>query len=79
MLLCATSVALLRAALLAANDSDAPIARAARGRKGAVTLGAYVLAIGVAFLWPMVAVGICLGVAAMWLVPDKRFERLLDQ
>ena len=79
MLLCATSVALLRAALLAANDSDAPIARAARGRKGAITIGAYVLAIGAAFLWPMVAVAIYLGVAAIWLVPDKRFERLVDQ
>ena len=65
--------------MLAANDSDAPIARAARGRKGAITIGAYVLAIGAAFLWPMVAVAIYLGVAAIWLVPDKRFERLVDQ
>ena len=45
MLLCALSVALLRSALLAANDRDAPIARAAaRGHKGAITIGAYVVA-----------------------------------
>jgi uncharacterized membrane protein len=77
MLLCASSVALLRSALLAANDVDAPIAKlAARGRKGQVTIAAYVIAIGVALLWPLVAVAIYFAVAAMWLVPDKRFEQL---
>src|SRR5438445_7586292 len=56
MLLCALSVALLRATLLAANDADAPIAKAgARGRKGLMTIAAYVLAVGIVFLWPMVA------------------------
>ena len=79
MLLCASSVALLRSALLAANDIDAPIAKlAARGRKGQVTIAAYVIAIGVALLWPLVAVAIYFAVAAMWLVPDKRFEQLVD-
>src|SRR5207302_6041445 len=64
MLLCALSVALLRATLLAANDADAPIAKAgARGRKGLITIAAYVLAIGIVFLWPMVAVAIYLAVA----------------
>src|SRR5947199_3390249 len=61
MLLCALSVALLRSALLAANEADAPIARvAARGRKGGITIVAYVLAIGVGFLWPYAAVAIYL-------------------
>ena len=79
MLLCATSVALLRSALLAANDVDAPIARlASRGRKGQITLVLYVLAIGIAFFWPYVAVAIYFAVAALWLVPDKRFEQLTD-
>ena len=79
MLLCALSTALLRAALLAANEADAPIARlAGRGRKGQATIALYVLAIGVALLWPLVAVAIYFGVAAVWLVPDKRFEQLAD-
>jgi uncharacterized membrane protein len=79
MLLCALSVALLRSSLLAANDADAPIARvAARGRKGQITILAYVLAIGVAFLWPLAAVAIYFAVAGMWLVPDRRFEQLTD-
>ena len=78
-LLCASSMALLRSALLAANDIDAPIAKlAARGRKGQVTIGAYVIAIPVALVSPMAAVAIYFAVAAMWLVPDKRFEQLVD-
>ena len=79
MLLCASSVALLRAALLAANDADAPIARlAARGRKGQITIVVYVVAIAVSFVWPLAAVAIYFAVAVMWLVPDKSFEQLTD-
>ncbi len=79
MLLCALSVALLRAALLAANDSDAPIARAAaHGRKGRLTIAAYIVALPIAWFWPVVAIAIFFLVAAMWLVPDKRFEQLTD-
>jgi uncharacterized membrane protein len=82
MLLCATSFALLRAALLGANDSDAPIARAASGGrnnwKGIATLIAYVIAIAVVFWSPTVAVMIYVAVALMWLIPNKRFERLID-
>jgi hypothetical protein len=37
-----------------------------------------VLAIVIAFLWPLVAVAIYIAVAAMWLIPDKRFEALID-
>jgi uncharacterized membrane protein len=80
MLLCALSVALLRSTLLAANAPDAPISKAAaHGRKGLITVAAYVLAIGIVFVWPFAAVAIYFVVAAMWLVPDKRFEQLLDQ
>ena len=79
MLLCTLSFALLLSALLKANDTDAPIVRAARrGRKGQITIIAYVLAIGSAFLWPYVAVAIYIAVALMWLVPDKRFEQFIE-
>jgi uncharacterized membrane protein len=79
MLLCTLSFALLLSALLRANDEDAPIVKAARrGRKGQITILAYLLAIGAAFLWPFVAVAIYVAVALMWLVPDKRFEALID-
>jgi uncharacterized membrane protein len=82
MLLCALSFALLRAALLAANDADAPIVKASSGGwtgwKGAATIIAYLLAIGVVFLSPMVAVLIYVAVALMWLVPNKRLEQLIE-
>ena len=79
MLLCTLSFALLLTALLKANDEDAPIVKAGRrGRKGLITVLAYLFAIGSAFLWPYVAVAIYIAVALMWLVPDKRFERLVD-
>jgi uncharacterized membrane protein len=79
MLLCASSMALVRSALLAVNEPDAPIAKAAaRGRKGLVTIAAYVVALPIAFIWPYAAIAIYVAVAAMWIVPDKRFEQLID-
>jgi uncharacterized membrane protein len=79
MLLCTLSSALLLLALLAANGPDSAIAKAARNRmKGNVTIVSYIVAIVVAFWWPLVAVAIYFAVAALWLVPDKRFEQLVD-
>jgi uncharacterized membrane protein len=79
MLLCALSMALVRSALLAANDQDAPIAKAAaRGHKGQITLAAYLLAIPIAYFGPYFAVAIYVAVAGMWIVPDKRFEQFLE-
>jgi uncharacterized membrane protein len=78
MLLCFLSTALLRQALLDANDADAPIVRATgKSWKGIATLIAYVLAIPLALLWPWLAVAIYIAVALIWLIPDKRFERLI--
>ncbi|HEY7005798.1 MAG TPA: TMEM175 family protein [Sphingomicrobium sp.] len=79
MLLCFLSSVLLRAALLASNDADAPIKKAAgRTWKGIATGVAYLLAIPLAFLWPWLSVAIYVAVAIIWLIPDKRFERLMD-
>jgi uncharacterized membrane protein len=79
MLLCVLSSGLLNFTLLAANDNDAAIRRAAaRSWMGNVTVAAYVVAIGLVFLWPWASVAIYVAVAAMWLVPDKRFEALID-
>src|SRR6478609_2245861 len=79
MLLCFFSFAMLLLALLRANDSDAPLTKATRRRrKGAITIVAYLLAIGLAFLWPIVSVAIYVAVALMWLVPDNRFEEFID-
>ena len=78
MLLCALSFAVLLAALLKANDDDAPIRRARRRHKGEITILAYILSIAAAFFWPYAAVAIFIAVALMWLVPDKSFEQFID-
>ncbi len=81
MLLCATSYALLRSALLAANDADAPIVRASSsgtGWKGVATLIAYAIAIGLVFLSPIIAILIYIAVAALWLIPNKHLEQFIE-
>lgn len=79
MLLCALSFALIRNALIACNGRrESSIARAtARGWKGMITILAYLFAIGVVFVSPIASIAIYFAVAALWLVPDKRFERLV--
>jgi uncharacterized membrane protein len=78
MLLCFLSSALVRAALLGANDADAPIVKASgRSWKALTTFVAYLLAIPLAFLWPWLSVAAYVVVALIWLFPDKRFERLI--
>ena len=79
MLLCALSFALIRNALIACNGRrESSIARAtARGWKGLITILAYLFSIGVVFVSPVAAIAIYFAVAALWLVPDKRFERLV--
>ena len=80
MLLCFLSTALLREALLDANDSDAPIVKASgKSWKGFATLIAYVAAIPLALLWPWLSVVIYIAVALIWIFPDKRFERLIGE
>jgi uncharacterized membrane protein len=80
MLLCAASFAILRATLISAEGEESTVAKAtARGRKGLITILAYVLSIGLVFFWPYAAIAIYFAVAAMWLVPDKRFERLMSE
>jgi uncharacterized membrane protein len=79
MLLCSLSFALLRASLIAADGPDSPVAKAtARSRKGLITIIAYVVAIGVVFISPTAAIVIYFAVAALWLVPDRRFEQLVS-
>jgi uncharacterized membrane protein len=79
MLLCSLSFAILRATLISAEGEESVVAKAtARGRKGLITILAYLVSIAVVFVWPYAAIAIYFAVAAMWLVPDKRFEKVID-
>lgn len=46
-----------------------------RDWKGMTSIAIYAAAIAVAFLNPLVAVGLYFGVAMLWLIPDRRIER----
>ena len=71
---------LLQQALLAVNGRDAPFAKAvAADFKGTISVVLYVVAIGAAFISTAVSDAILIGVAAMWFVPDRRFEPLIDR
>ena len=74
----AVSYNVLAHTLIAVNGHDSKLARAlGRDRKGKLSMALYVVAIGVAFLWPWLSIAIYIFVAIIWLIPDTRIESLL--
>jgi hypothetical protein len=47
--------------------------------KGKISIAIYVAAIALAFVHPWLACGLYVLVAAIWLCPDRRFEKLLAE
>jgi uncharacterized membrane protein len=79
-LLDAVAYSLLQRALLDVNGVDAPFAKAvAIDIKGKASIVLYVMAIGASFVVPILADAILIAVAIMWLVPDRRFEPLINR
>jgi len=75
---CAIAYTLLTISLLAIHDDQSQIAQAIGSDvKGRVSLGAYVLSLVLAFAVPWVSVGLFVLVAVMWVVPDRRIERVI--
>ena len=63
----------------AVNGKDAPFARALGvDVKGRLSLVLYLVAIVVAFFSTIASDVIIVAVAIMWIVPDRRFEPLID-
>ncbi|HVU94532.1 MAG TPA: TMEM175 family protein [Puia sp.] len=55
---------------------NSPLALAlSRDWKGMTSIAIYAAAIAVAFLNPLLAFGMYVGVAMLWLIPDRRIER----
>jgi len=74
-----TAYYILSRVLLAAHGPDSVLARAlGRDAKGVASLVIYVAAVGLAFVRPAFACALYALVALMWLVPDRRIERLLE-
>ncbi|MGD0835629.1 MAG: TMEM175 family protein [Polyangia bacterium] len=79
MLMAAIAYYILQQAIIASQGADSLLKRAiGRDWKGKVSPALYALAIPVAFLSPWVSLGLYVGVALIWLVPDRRIEHVLS-
>jgi uncharacterized membrane protein len=80
LLMDALAYTLLQNALLAVNRPDSVFARAVSSDfKGKISLVLYVAAIGLAFVSPVISDVIFVVVAAIWFIPDRRFERAIAE
>jgi uncharacterized membrane protein len=80
LLLSAIAYFVLTRTLLVLHAPDSPLAVAiGSDRKGSLSAIAYLVAVGIAFLEPWAAIAIYVAVAVVWLVPDKRITRVIEQ
>ena len=78
LLLCAVSWRIMQAAIVRAQGSGSPLRAAIRADfKGAASVVIYVAGIALAFVAPVFAYACYVGVAAWWLIPDRRIEAAL--
>ncbi len=67
-------------AIIALEGKDSELAQAiGKDKKGLISLAFYIVAIPLAFIHPPMADAIYVGVALIWLVPDRRIEARLGQ
>jgi len=69
----------LQRAILAVQGSDSRLAAVGSDLKGNLSPALYTLAIVFAFVRPWMADGLYVLVALMWLVPDRRIERVVSE
>jgi uncharacterized membrane protein len=80
LLAAAIAYFVLQRTILRQQGSDSPLARALGADiKGKISPVLYATAIGLAFFKPWMANAIYVAVALMWLVPDRRIERLFSE
>ena len=81
LVLTALAYYLLERALIAAQGKDSRLEMAVGGEiKGWVSVAVYVAGILAASFWlPWVALGLYALVALMWLIPDRRIEKVLGR
>jgi uncharacterized membrane protein len=80
LLLAGCAYYVLSRTLIARHGRDSTLARAVGAdRKGLLSLALYAVAVAAAFPAPAVAGAIYVAVAVMWLIPDRRIERVLAE
>ena len=79
LLMAAIAYVVLERAIIAREGRDSLVAQAVGGEwKGKLSLVLYVAAIPLAFVGPWIAAGVYVFVALLWLVPDPRIARKLE-
>jgi uncharacterized membrane protein len=74
------SLALTERAIIACNGPQSPVARAiGRDWKGWCSIALYVIAVPLAYHSRWMAVGIYITVIVLWLNPDRRIVRVLEE
>ena len=80
LLLAGVAYFILQHAIIAGQGTGSVLATAiGRDRKGKLSLVTYLATIPLAFVSPWIAMGLYAGVAVVWLVPDRRIERVLKR
>ena len=69
---------LVRIIIRSQGDDSLTQRAVGRDRKGLISVGSYALSIPIAFVSPWVSYAIFVGVAILWVVPDRRIERVLE-
>ena len=80
LLMAAIAYFILQHAIIAQQGRDSLLAKAIGSDwKGKISPLCYLAAIPLAFVSPWIAIGLYIFVALMWLVPDRRIERVLTE
>src|SRR5438477_12256414 len=79
LLMAALAYYILQTLIIRLHGHDSKLARAiGSDLKGKLSPVLYTIAIGISFFKPWIAGCIYIGVALMWLIPDRRVEKVLD-
>ena len=80
MLLAAIAYYILQSLIVAEQGRDSKLAASiGRDYKGKLSPALYTIAIAVSFVQPWIAAGLYVFVALMWLIPDRRIARVVDE
>ncbi len=78
LLMAAVAYLILQSRIIATSGEAATLRRAVgRDWKGKTSLASYIAAIGLSFWTPWLAQALYVFVACLWLMPDRRIERVL--
>ena len=80
LLMCAVAFTLLVIALVGQHGRASDFAMAlGQGRKEQASMGCYILAVVLALIVPVLSLALIAIVAAIWVVPDRRFARVIEK